>query len=139
MLSSPLPSNAHSLLSVLFFQPEMGYRSSDKPRPRGQICIGGPNVTLGYYGDEKQTHDAYFTDSDGIRYFKTGDIGEWTEDGTLRIFDRKKDLVKLSHGEVSSNTHSIVRAIDGGCGENKNRVASGPLSACCFECPRCQR
>ena len=92
---------AVSLLPSLccLLQPDMGYHSTDHPRPRGQICIGGPNVTLGYYGEEKMTHDSYFTDSEGVRYFKTGDIGEWTEDGTLRIFDRKKDLVKLSHGE----------------------------------------
>ena len=28
-----------------------------------------------------------------------GDIGEWQENGTLKIIDRKKDLVKLAHGE----------------------------------------
>lgn len=27
------------------------------------------------------------------------DIGQWEEDGTLKIIDRKKDLVKLNHGE----------------------------------------
>merc|ERR1719174_2834752 len=36
---------------------------------------------------------------DGIRYFCTGDIGQFTPSGNLQIIDRKKDLVKLQMGE----------------------------------------
>ncbi len=32
-------------------------------------------------------------------WFYTGDVGQWTHDGNLKIIDRKKDLVKLAHGE----------------------------------------
>ena len=32
-------------------------------------------------------------------YFATGDVGEWTPDGNLKIIDRKKNLVKLKGGE----------------------------------------
>ena len=32
----------------------------------------------------------------------TGDIGAFDADGVLRIIDRKKDLVKLQHGEYIS-------------------------------------
>lgn len=46
----------------------------------------------------KKTAEDY-TEIDGIRYFKTGDIGEWDKDGALRIIDRKKDLCKMRHGE----------------------------------------
>jgi long-chain acyl-CoA synthetase len=34
--------------------------------------------------------------------FRTGDIGHFCDDGTLRIIDRKKDLVKLQGGEYVS-------------------------------------
>lgn len=75
---------------LLHDEPEMGYTSADKPCPRGQICIGGPNVTQGYYGQPELTAEAYFTDKHGVRYFMTGDIGQWEPNGTLKIIDRKK-------------------------------------------------
>merc|ERR1712078_110577 len=40
-----------------------------------------------------------FVTIDGIRYFCTGDIGQYNKDGNLMIIDRKKDLVKLQQGE----------------------------------------
>ena len=43
-----------------------------------------------------------FEDSSGRRWFRTGDIGEFQRDGTLKIIDRKKDLVKLQFGEYVS-------------------------------------
>ena len=36
---------------------------------------------------------------DGVRYFCTGDIGQYTPTGNLQVIDRKKDLVKLQQGE----------------------------------------
>merc|ERR1712078_280534 len=40
-----------------------------------------------------------FVTIDGIRYFCTGDIGQFNASGNLQIIDRKKDLVKLQQGE----------------------------------------
>lgn len=39
--------------------PEGGYLVSDKPMPRGEIVIGGPNVTLGYFKSEDKTEEVY--------------------------------------------------------------------------------
>jgi len=81
---------------------EGNYRTSDDP-PRGEIVIGGGNVATGYYKLPEKTAEDFFKDAEGRRWFRTGDIGEITpEDGTLRIIDRKKDLVKLHHGEYVS-------------------------------------
>ncbi|XP_053316196.1 fatty acid CoA ligase Acsl3 [Spea bombifrons] len=81
---------------------EGGYFNTDQPCPRGEILIGGSNVTLGYYKNEEKSKEEFFVDQNGQRWFCTGDIGEFHEDGCLKIIDRKKDLVKLQAGEYVS-------------------------------------
>ncbi|XP_076000542.1 long-chain-fatty-acid--CoA ligase 3a isoform X2 [Genypterus blacodes] len=81
---------------------EGGYRSTDKPHPRGEILIGGANVTMGYYKNKSKKQEDFFVDEKGQRWFCTGDIGEVHKDGCLKIIDRKKDLVKLQAGEYVS-------------------------------------
>jgi len=89
---------------------EGGYKNADKDGEigmrRGEILIGGPTVCDGYLVDlempdpeivAKNMED--FVTIDGIRYFCTGDIGQFTPAGNLQIIDRKKDLVKLQMGE----------------------------------------
>ncbi|XP_046676781.1 fatty acid CoA ligase Acsl3 [Homalodisca vitripennis] len=80
---------------------EGNYRVSDKPFPRGEIVIGGANISPGYYKNPEKTKEDFF-EEEGRRWFRTGDIGEIHEDGVLKIIDRKKDLVKLQAGEYVS-------------------------------------
>ncbi|XWS23746.1 hypothetical protein CRYUN_Cryun28dG0041600 [Craigia yunnanensis] len=82
--------------------PEGGYLTSDSPMPRGEIVVGGPSVTLGYFKNEEKTKEVYKVDERGMRWFYTGDIGQFHADGCLEIIDRKKDIVKLQHGEYVS-------------------------------------
>ncbi|NWS51964.1 ACSL4 ligase, partial [Chunga burmeisteri] len=81
---------------------EGGYTNKDKPNPRGEIIIGGPNVSMGYFKNEEKTTEEFSIDENGQRWFCTGDIGEFHPDGCLQIIDRKKDLVKLQAGEYVS-------------------------------------
>ncbi|XP_076919858.1 long chain acyl-CoA synthetase 9, chloroplastic-like [Bidens hawaiensis] len=97
-VGAPLPCSYIKLINW----PEGGYLTSDSPMPRGEIVIGGPNVTLGYFKNDEKTKEVYKVDERGLRWFYTGDIGQFHKDGCLEIIDRKKDIVKLQHGEYVS-------------------------------------
>ncbi|OCT67498.1 long-chain-fatty-acid--CoA ligase 4 isoform X2 [Xenopus laevis] len=81
---------------------EGGYTNMDKPHPRGEIIVGGQNVSMGYFKNEEKSMEDFYVDENGQRWFCTGDIGEFHSDGCLQIIDRKKDLVKLQAGEYVS-------------------------------------
>jgi long-chain acyl-CoA synthetase len=54
----------------------------------GEILIKGENVMLGYWNMQKETDNII---KDG--WLHTGDIGEITKDGNLKITDRKKEII----------------------------------------------
>ena len=75
--------------------------ASSKAKCGGEVWVGGPNVTPGYYdpsvdgkpglpsnGNAKKNAEDFEKDGN-FNWFKTGDIGRW-ENGRLKIIDRKK-------------------------------------------------
>ena len=85
---------------------------------RGEILIKGNNVAVGYYMEPEKTKEVFRDDG----FFHTGDIGQFMDDGSIRIVDRAKNLVKLKGGEYIAvenmemvyGNSKFVNAVDGG-------------------------
>eukprot|EP01121_Diplochlamys_sp_Union-15-3_P018427 TRINITY_DN6697_c0_g1_i1.p1 TRINITY_DN6697_c0_g1~~TRINITY_DN6697_c0_g1_i1.p1 ORF type:complete len:207 (+),score=28.13 TRINITY_DN6697_c0_g1_i1:519-1139(+) len=68
----------------------MGYYSTDKPFPRGEIIAKAPTMSPGYFNMPEKTKEVFI---DGWYY--TGDIGTFDAEGKLHIIDRKTDYLEL--------------------------------------------
>lgn len=80
---------------------------------RGELCVKGPQLMKGYWNREDETNKAIV---DG--WFYTGDIALMSDEGRLKIVDRKKDMILVSGfnvypGEVedaASNHEGVLEA-----------------------------
>lgn len=65
----------------------------------GEIIVSGPQVMVGYFNREDENKDA-FIDINGKRFFRTGDIGRYDEEGYFFIVDRVKRMINASGFKV---------------------------------------
>lgn len=85
--------------------PELGYFTTDKPYPRGEFIFKNKYAIKEYYKQPATT--AALFDEDGFSC--TGDIVELIAPDTIRVIDRRKDVLKLSHGEyVATGTLGTI-------------------------------
>ncbi|MGE5532784.1 MAG: SDR family oxidoreductase, partial [Bacillota bacterium] len=72
----------------------------------GEIMVKGPQVTVGYF--DKSLEPPF---KDG--WLMTGDIGKISEEGSLVIFGRKKELIKTSYGKCiySGKIEGMIREL----------------------------
>jgi fatty acid CoA ligase FadD9 len=75
--------------------PELGYYTSDKPHPRGELLVKTTHMIKGYY--KRPEASAAIFDPEG--FLKTGDIVERRGADTLVWLDRRNNVVKLAQGE----------------------------------------
>lgn len=65
----------------------------------GELWIRGPQVMQGYWQRPEETAEVLTPEG----WFKTGDIAVITEDGYIKIVDRKKDMILVSGFNVYPN------------------------------------
>ncbi|OBB93477.1 carboxylic acid reductase [Mycobacterium sp. 852002-40037_SCH5390672] len=75
--------------------PDLGYFSTDRPHPRGELLLRTENMFPGYYKRAETTADVF--DDDG--YYRTGDVFAEIAPDRLVYVDRRNNVLKLAQGE----------------------------------------
>jgi fatty-acyl-CoA synthase len=69
------------------------------PGEVGEIVVHGPQVFQGYWRQAPATREA-FVEHEGKRFFRTGDLGYYDEEGYFFITDRLKRMINASGFKV---------------------------------------
>lgn len=78
----------------------------------GEVQISGPVLASGYLDDDERTAQAFVTDADGIRWYRTGDTGQF--DGILRVTGRRDNVIVSGGVNVSlDRVERVVRTVPG--------------------------
>ncbi|OBI15941.1 carboxylic acid reductase [Mycobacterium sp. E2497] len=75
--------------------PDLGYFSTDRPYPRGELLLRTENMFPGYYKRAETTANVF--DEDG--YYRTGDVFAEVAPDKLVYVDRRNNVLKLAQGE----------------------------------------
>jgi hypothetical protein len=67
---------------------------------RGELCIAGTGVALGYHERPELTQDRFRSHPRYGRYYRTGDQARWRHDGTLELLGRADRQVKLRGNRI---------------------------------------
>ncbi len=97
-IGAPVPHTGVSLIS-----PD---GSPVPPGEIGELAVSGDGLAAGYLGDEVETGLRFFT-AGGVRHYRTGDLAQADDDGTLRYRGRadrqfKINGLRVEPGEVEA-------------------------------------
>lgn len=120
MMASPGTENAHQMttnipsdsqpgsvgkaagtVQLAIYSDDMAALSPLPAESEGEVCITGPSVTRGYLGNPEANSKAFFTGTDGVRWFRTGDIGYLDNEGHLRIVGRRSEIINRGGEKIS--------------------------------------
>ena len=84
---------------------------------KGEICVKGSCLALGYYRNPEQTELAFVQDPEVTAYkdlmYRTGDIGYYDESGNLYYAGRKDHQIKhMGHRIEMGEIETVVNALD---------------------------
>ncbi len=65
------------------------------PGEAGELCIGGPQVTPGYWENEEKNREVFFI-KEGMRFYRTGDLVYEDPDGDVMFGGRKDFQVQIN-------------------------------------------
>lgn len=75
-----------------------------------EIELGGPQVFHGYLGAPETAADYLTTDENGTRWYKTGDLGQYSKENTLHFKGRKDWQVKIrGHRVEIEGIEAVIR------------------------------
>ncbi len=86
----PIPDTVEKVVS-LEDDRELG------PGETGEILVHGPQIMRGYWNRPEETADTLTQEG----WLRTGDIGQFDEEGYVYVVDRKKELIKYKGYQVA--------------------------------------
>ena len=66
-----------------------------QPNVEGELCLCGDQLTPGYWKNDRENKEKFFV-KDGVRYYRSGDMCYYAEDGNLMYVSRKDFQVKIN-------------------------------------------
>lgn len=108
------------------------FRINDQPYPRGRLVIGGDVVCKGYLKRPQVTQETFYTDSNLISWYRTGDIARVFPNGSFEIISAISDIIKMLDGQLISlsqiehilRNSQFVDNVCAICGEDRRFVIS---------------
>jgi acyl carrier protein len=108
----------------------------------GEILIGGPALSLGYFRDEESTRKAFvemdMPDGKPMTFYRTGDLGVEFDDGSYRLVGRRDDQVKIRGVRVEPREVEDVLTgypLVAACAVTVRRVGDGEPSLVAYVVP----